>query len=284
MEISFYMLHDGTKMCYADSGGNGRPVIFIHGMGGNKAQWINLYSESVINAGYRFIALDMRAALDTEPSKTRPVTISMLGDDIHDFILGRKLQDVTLIGHSQGGLAIMSYLLQHGNDHLHSILLADVTASNHVLDGWQYAKQNNTFTTEMGMSEVAQMREDVIAYFTGFIMRSSPEIRNSPNPDAAAKAWAEEHMSGQHPDETIDLYASSLVLDLRGFVDIVKVPTAYFYAENGVFISPGVVDYYREHIKSDFTGVSFPSTSHSFLLEQEHIDAVTMAMLSFLKK
>ena len=49
------------QIFYRDSGADGAPVVFLHAASGNSALWEHQMT-AVIDAGFRFIALDHRAA------------------------------------------------------------------------------------------------------------------------------------------------------------------------------------------------------------------------------
>lgn len=73
----YFTAKDGTRICYVDEG-QGRPVIFIHGFTANKEAWVDTYCQSVVDAGFRFIAMDLRASERKPPSATRALLRSHL--------------------------------------------------------------------------------------------------------------------------------------------------------------------------------------------------------------
>ena len=51
-----YQQLPGTAIAYAEAG-SGRPLLFIHGLGGNMSHWLK--SVKGLSAGYRCIAVDL---------------------------------------------------------------------------------------------------------------------------------------------------------------------------------------------------------------------------------
>lgn len=274
----FFTAKDGTKICYVDEG-EGRPIIFIHGFTNNKESWVNTYCKPVVDAGFRFVAMDLRASEKTAVSNTRPVTLLLVADDIHDMIEQLGLKDVTLVGHSQGGKDIMAYEMKYGNEYLHSICMLDTCPCTHQEDGFGYATRFDTYTLEQCKADIASFSEDPIIFFTKLYHDGNPALTME-----QARAIAENALSGQHIPETIDLYVSSNSLDLRPGVDAIDVPTAYLYASKGTLIHPEIYKWFAEHIKADYYPTPFDTASHGFPYMPEFIPAVTETMLTFFKK
>lgn len=274
----YFTAKDGTRICYVDEG-QGRPVIFIHGFTANKEAWVDTYCQSVVDAGFRFIAMDLRASEKTAISNTRPVTLTLVADDVHAIIEHLGLSDVTLVGHSQGGKDIMAYEMKYGNEYLHSICMLDTCPCTHQEDGFGYATRFDTYTLEQCQSDIASFSEDPIIFFTKLYSDGNPDLTVE-----QARAIAENALSGQHVPETVDLYVSSNSLDLRPGVDAINVPTAYLYAEKGTLIHPEIYTWFSEHIKSDYYPTPFDTSAHGFPFSPEFIPAVTETILDFLRK
>ncbi len=277
MEINkdnWLTLEDGTKMNYVQAG-TGRPILMIHGWTGNSSSY-EMFAEPLVHAGYRFIAPNMRGSKPTEHSKYVPATIMQNADDIHYFIQQLGLKDVVLAGHSQGGQNIMMYLSKYGCDNLHSVVLIDTTPANHQAPG--FIKEYDDYTVATGYKECGMIAEDLVGYFSGFFRSAFPDAS-----EEELRAFAEKNLEGQWLDETLTLYASAIILDARNFVDKMTVPLGYFYAKEGVLIRPQVNEWFAERIK-DYTSYPFPTSSHGFFTEPEHIGSFTEKLLEFLKK
>lgn len=280
-EIKYFVLKDGTKMCYTENG-SGRPVIFIHGWGESKQNW-NAYEKPLAEAGFRYICMDQRASKDTEPSKTRPVTLDMLVRDVHDLIEGLSLEDVTLVGHSMGVGITLQYILFYGCEHLHSLILMDCPPRDSVCENYEYALYGNTYTVKEALEAANWMMRDMKDYLTDWIKGSAPDIKNAPDPEKAAEEWAVNYMSAFHVQETAELYDSLVGNDYRDALPKITIPTLYLYPAPGNICVEDTWKIYKEKITGPVTVESFPSTSHFFCLEEEHLPAVKKAMIQFLK-
>ncbi|MDB5478576.1 MAG: alpha/beta hydrolase [Alphaproteobacteria bacterium] len=105
-----------------DSGGNGRPVILIHGWPLSGASWKEQVSV-LRDAGYRVITYDRRGFGQSD----KPVAgygFKTLAEDLSGIITALDLRDVTLVGFSMGGGEVAQYIADFGEDRVHSVVFA----------------------------------------------------------------------------------------------------------------------------------------------------------------
>lgn len=105
-----------------DTGGTGRPVVLLHGWPLSSAAWKDQVAP-LAGAGYRVIAYDRRGFGHSD----KPATgygYDTLADDLAAVLGELDLREVTLVGFSMGGGEVVRYISRHGQDRLHSIVLA----------------------------------------------------------------------------------------------------------------------------------------------------------------
>jgi non-heme chloroperoxidase len=113
---------DAVRLHIEDSGGNGRPVVLIHGWPLSAQAWkpqVSVLSE----AGYRVVAYDRRGFGRSD----KPVSgydYDTLADDLQRVLDQCDLQDVTLVGFSMGGGEVARYVARHGESRLRSVVFA----------------------------------------------------------------------------------------------------------------------------------------------------------------
>lgn len=115
-------LSNGIELSYTDSGGDGRPVVLIHGWPLSGASW----SEQVpalTAAGYRVITYDRRGfgASDKPESGYDYDTFS---EDLAGLLDHLGVSDATLVGFSMGGGEVARYLGTRGSERIRSAVLA----------------------------------------------------------------------------------------------------------------------------------------------------------------
>jgi 3-oxoadipate enol-lactonase len=101
MDLTGVLHLKGCALRYADDGGNGAPVLLLHGAGADhvmfSAQW-----EALATAGFRPVVLDLRGH-----GVSRPTAVSLSADrfteDVEALITHLGLHQPALVGHSLGG-------------------------------------------------------------------------------------------------------------------------------------------------------------------------------------
>lgn len=104
-----------------DSGGEGRPVVLIHGWPLSGASW----SEQVPalkDAGYRVVTYDRRGFGDSDPGDK--YDYDSLTADLSNVLEDLDLTDATIVGFSMGGGEVARYLATKGDERIHSAVFA----------------------------------------------------------------------------------------------------------------------------------------------------------------
>jgi pimeloyl-ACP methyl ester carboxylesterase len=113
---------EGVRLHIEDSGGNGRPVVLIHGWPLTADAWEP--QVSVLRAaGYRVVAYDRRGFGRSEKPESG-YGYDSLADDLQRVMDQCGLKDVTLVGFSMGGGEVARYITRHGESRLHSVVFA----------------------------------------------------------------------------------------------------------------------------------------------------------------
>jgi non-heme chloroperoxidase len=105
-----------------DSGGEGRPVVLIHGWPLSGASWSDQVGP-LQEAGYRVITYDRRGFGDSE-APDAGFDYDTLADDLHRVLVAADIADATLVGFSMGGGEVARYVSRHGTDRIRSVVFA----------------------------------------------------------------------------------------------------------------------------------------------------------------
>jgi pimeloyl-ACP methyl ester carboxylesterase len=85
---------------YIDFGGDGKPMLMVHGLGGNALNWMAVGPE--VAKHYHAVALDL-VGFGQTPLYNRSATVGANAELVHDFIEKVIGEPVVLMGNSMGG-------------------------------------------------------------------------------------------------------------------------------------------------------------------------------------
>ena len=110
----------GARLWYADSGGGGLPIVFVHPAAGTSASFVHQL-EPFTSAGYRCITYDLRGwgqsvALDQS-------SVGTLSDDLLALVDGLGLERFVLVGVAYGGFGALDFA-QRCSERLRAFVLA----------------------------------------------------------------------------------------------------------------------------------------------------------------
>ncbi len=115
------LIHDVT-LHVEDSGGEGRPVVLIHGWPLSGAAWSDQVP-ALLAEGYRVITYDRRGFGRSDKPRGG-YDYDTLSDDLEGVMDQLDLRDATLVGFSMGGGEVARYVSRHGQERLHSVVFA----------------------------------------------------------------------------------------------------------------------------------------------------------------
>lgn len=113
---------DQTQLHVDDSGGDGRPVVLIHGWPLSGEAWADQVP-ALTDAGYRVVTYDRRGFGRSDKPESG-FDYDTLAADLQAVLEGLDLTDATIVGFSMGGGEVARYVANHGEDRLRSVVLA----------------------------------------------------------------------------------------------------------------------------------------------------------------
>ena len=109
---------------YDDHGGDGRPVVLVHGWPLSGESWAGQVP-ALLDAGHRVVTYDRRGfGRSGKPGEASSYDYDTLTSDLDTLLRELDLTDVTLVGFSMGGGEVARYLGTHGADRVHSAVFA----------------------------------------------------------------------------------------------------------------------------------------------------------------
>jgi pimeloyl-ACP methyl ester carboxylesterase len=92
---------EGLPVSYLE-GGTGKPVVFVHGLGGQALDWTPFLAD-VVRAGYHVYAMDLPGFGETAKPRERTYSVREQARFVESFLSVLRLGPVALVGISMGG-------------------------------------------------------------------------------------------------------------------------------------------------------------------------------------
>ncbi|GAA2074016.1 alpha/beta hydrolase [Aeromicrobium tamlense] len=147
-----------------DHGGEGRPVVLIHGWPLSGESWSEQIG-ALTDAGLRVITYDRRGFGRSDKPRTG-YDYDSLADDLASLLEALDLRDVSLVGFSMGGGEVARYVARHGEERLRSVVFAAAVPP-------MMMKGPNNPQGPLEPSEAAEMSAQLTAdrgtFFDGFV-------------------------------------------------------------------------------------------------------------------
>lgn len=209
-----------------DTGGDGRPVVLIHGWPLSHASW----SEQIgplSEAGYRVVAYDRRGFGESE-KPDGGYDYDTLADDLHHVLTSLDLNDATLVGFSMGGGEVARYASRHGLDRVRSVVFAAAVPPylRQTEDNPDGPLDDETYHSLRGGLEAD--RDSFFGDFITGFFSAGEDVTVSDEQLGEAKRLAEPS-DQQAALGCMDAWATT---DFRGDLDAVTVPTLVIHGDS----------------------------------------------------
>ena len=114
---------------YIDTGGPGRPVLFVHGVGTSSYLWRNVIDQ--LDGERRCVALDLPLHGSTPAAPDQDFTLPGLARFVADCCDALGLTDIDLIANDTGGAVAQVFAAGHA-DRLHTLTLTNCETHDNV--------------------------------------------------------------------------------------------------------------------------------------------------------
>jgi pimeloyl-ACP methyl ester carboxylesterase len=174
---------DGAHLAYRDTG-NGRPVLFQHGLGGDEAQVADVFPDAPT---IRRITLECRGQGGSAFGPAQQLSIATFTDDLN--ALAQRLElGAAIVGGISMGAAIALRMAVRRPECVRALVLARpawVTASapsnmkpyglvGELLEHYPSQEARRRFDASETAAELRQLAPDNLASLTGFFSRTEP--------------------------------------------------------------------------------------------------------------
>src|SRR6266545_7309783 len=103
---------DGLKINYRDTGGDGPPIVLVHGFTGNVRNWA--LTVPAIRDRFRCVSFDLPGhGLSDKPTESTSYELRRMAEVVWGAIEALHLEKPVLMGHSMGGMISQLVVLAH---------------------------------------------------------------------------------------------------------------------------------------------------------------------------
>lgn len=152
-----------TNLYVEDSGGDGRPVVLIHGWPLSGESWSGQVP-ALQEAGYRTIVYDRRGFGRSDKPKTG-YGYDTLAEDLDAVLTELDVMDATLVGFSMGGGEVARYVSKYGESRLRSVVFASAVPPFMLQSG---DNPDGPLTKAAAAQMTAQLTKDQDAFYDEF--------------------------------------------------------------------------------------------------------------------
>lgn len=269
------MANERVSLHVEDTGGEGRPVILIHGWPLSGAAWEHQVSV-IRDAGFRVITYDRRG-FGRSDKPDSGFDYDTLSDDLAGIIEDNDLSDVTLVGFSMGGGEVARYVSRHGSGRLHSVVFAAAVPPYLIKSD---DNPDGPLTKDKAEEMESGLREDRDTFFDGFtkdFFSANGELKVSEEERQTAIALCKQS------DQTAALGCMEAfgTTDFRADLKSVTVPTLVIHGDaDGIVPLEGSGQRTHEAISGSKL-VVVKDAPHG--LNVSHADEFNRALIEFLK-
>lgn len=213
-----------------DTGGDGRPVILIHGWPLSGASW-EKQVPALTEAGHRVITYDRRGFGHSD-KPAGGYDYDTLADDLARLIEERDLRDITLVGFSMGGGEVARYVGNHGEERLRGVVFAAAVPPYLMKTD---DNPDGPLTEEAAADMEAGLRSDREFFFDGF-------TREFFSANGVLKVSEEDRQKAialcLQSDQTAALGCMKAfgTTDFRGDLNLVTVPTLVIHGDADLIV------------------------------------------------
>jgi non-heme chloroperoxidase len=266
---------DPVHLHVEDTGGDGRPVVLIHGWPLSAQAWA-LQVPALKAAGYRVVAYDRRG-FGRSDKPASGYGYDTLADDLERVMDQCGLQDVTLVGFSMGGGEVARYVTRFGESRLHSVVFAAAVPPFLLKTA---ANPDGPLTQEKAMQSERALLDDRSAFFAQFskdFFSADGALQVTEAQRSEAVALCE--LSSQHA--ALACMESFGTTDFRDDLTHVTVRTLVIHGEADAVVPLEGSGARTHRAVSHSQLVTVPGAPHG--LNVSHAQAFNDALLAFLR-
>jgi pimeloyl-ACP methyl ester carboxylesterase len=271
---------DGTALHVRAAGPREAPaLVFLHGFSLDMTTWYYQWRE--LSDRYRCVLVDQRAHGRSSKPASGDYSLVAMGKDIK-AVLDAAVREgpAILVGHSMGGMAILSFALQFPEEfggRVVGVVLSDTAASDLLREvfgglgarvGWALRRVGDRYTARPELAERVQgviRRYGIdLTFLVGWVTNFGP----------GASPSQVEHVSriaaSAHPEVWIHTLRDLVEMDLRHALEHVTVPTLVIVGDRDL-VTPKTTTLALRAALPDARAVVISGAGHVSMMERHRV-------------
>lgn len=267
---------NGIRISYTDSGGDGRPVVLIHGWPLSGASW----SEQVpalTEAGYRVITYDRRGFGASDKPDTG-YDYDTFTEDLAGLLELLEVTDATIVGFSMGGGEVARYLGSRGSERIHSAVFAAAVPPF-------LLKSDDNPEGGLTPEDVQGFKDGVSNDRAGFLEEFTTNFFSAGDELKVTEAQRQEAIALVEPASTtamLGCVGAFGTTDFRDDLEKIDVPTLVIHGDGDAVVPFEVSGKRTGEIVKDATVHVVADGPHGFNVS--HADELNRVLLDFLQR
>ena len=265
IDYKYFTADDGEQIAYVVIG-EGKPLIYFHGMGSTIESQMPLLE--MLKDQFKIVMFDQRTFGKTETTKN--VGIPQSARDGHALLEHLGIEKAVFLGYSMGACDIFSYLQQFGCEKMEKIIFTDMSPKLICEDGWELGLYQGQYSREMYENDLQLMKTGKYKQFAlllaeGLLFHQSPETPRDFSGDEDTIRQRIQDRKPPYPliaevlinglvDITPEHMVSNLAywetmagVDYRDVFEKVTVPSLFVAARPGSGYAPETAQWMHEH-------------------------------------
>lgn len=145
---------------------NGKTVVLMHGKNFCAATWENTI-DVLVDAGYRVVAVDQIGFCKSSKPTAYQFTFQQLASNTHALLESLKIDKVTVMGHSMGGMLATRYALMYPKQSEQLVLINPIGLEDWKAKGVPYRSVDEWYERELNTNAEAIRSYQKSTYYAG---------------------------------------------------------------------------------------------------------------------
>jgi pimeloyl-ACP methyl ester carboxylesterase len=240
--------------------GKGPPILLLHGLGGSWKDWsANL---PAFAAAYRVIAMDFPGSGESDKPEVR-YSIEWLTDVVEKFLQEQEIDQVTLIGHSMGGVVALNVASQPKSK-VKKLVIIDAVGIGNKSEFLAYVMAKKILGPDTVWEPVENfLKNQFRAMADDLIEKQKPQTARDLF-ESLKMPIIGEPLLPMTPE--VQMIASIFDFDIRPKLACIQQPTLVLWGAKDLVASTQDASFLQTRIRAS-TLIIFPDSGHSPMME-----------------